>query len=270
MPQTLSDFLGNRHVGPMGFVGSRGTFGQSAYQLAVQKGFSGTEQQWLDSTVNVDWQPKLNEKQALIAPMTLENRKALTVALLADYGLPSVIPFLDPNDPNAGRLPIAGDMVLYKDIINGFAELTYAPIDSTETVANAVAVTDAFGKPLYETVQLFLSRLKDATGYKALPASGNFSLIFAKHHRGGVLTLSGHSSFSTAITGMNITDIYPLFVQQNATGGWTLGSSSVDVKAFESDAYSINLSPNAISILILTRFPSGTVYVRNSGLSIIP
>lgn len=90
--------------GPSGTSGTNGINGDSAYQIAVRNGFSGTEVEWLaslhgedGSAINPDW-----EESDLLSPAYIQNKPELmTSADAADY-IDSL--FEDVTPPSAIRL----------------------------------------------------------------------------------------------------------------------------------------------------------------------
>lgn len=90
--------------GPSGTNGTNGINGDSAYQIAVRNGFSGTEIEWLaslhgeaGSAINPDW-----EESDLLSPAYIQNKPELmTSADAADY-IDSL--FEDVTPPSAIRL----------------------------------------------------------------------------------------------------------------------------------------------------------------------
>ena len=90
--------------GPAGTSGTNGINGDSAYQIAVRNGFTGTEIEWLaslhgedGSAINPDW-----EESDLLSPAYIQNKPELmTSADAADY-IDSL--FEDVTPPSAIRL----------------------------------------------------------------------------------------------------------------------------------------------------------------------
>ncbi|MBO7086131.1 MAG: collagen-like protein, partial [Bacilli bacterium] len=72
--------------GPQGPAGAKGANGKSAYEIAVENGFNGTEEAWLESLHGEDGEPGLNGLQGPQGEQGPAGEPAKEIELFAEDG----------------------------------------------------------------------------------------------------------------------------------------------------------------------------------------
>ena len=165
--------------------------------------------------------------------------------------------------------PLIGDALVNLMVSDGGSEATdrisllVQPISTGEVAPDlSLLGTDDDGVTVWYNGEGLWELLQPAQTVYTNAVSGNFTGPYQAYHTAAHITLNANSTI-TAITGLAIGETRTLFITNS--DDYTLAESGADIFTLGSDALSISLEANKTTMLLVSRWPNGNYYIRNTG-----